>query len=154
MRCYATTFAVLIADREADPLRGQDDRGVHADDLRGGVDEGASGVPGVQRGIGLDDVVDEPARARSKGPAQRAHHTRGHGVLEPVRVADGDRDLTDAERSRSRPASATRSSGEDPDDGQIGIGIIADDPRLDAPPVRQRRRRSARRRGPRGCSSG
>ena len=42
------------------------------------------------------------AGSRSKRSAERADDARGHGVLKAVRVADGDRDLTDANATASR----------------------------------------------------
>ena len=87
-------------DREAQPLAAGDDRGVHADDCAGAGDERAAGVAGIERRVGLDHVLDQPARARAQRPAERAHHAGRHGVLEAVRVADGDRQLAGPERLR------------------------------------------------------
>ena len=50
-------------DREADALRHADDRGVDADDLARGGDQRPAGIAGVERRVGLDDAVDQPARA-------------------------------------------------------------------------------------------
>ena len=48
-------------DREADALRAHDDGGVDADHLAARVDQRPAGVAGVERGIGLDHVVDQAA---------------------------------------------------------------------------------------------
>src|SRR5258708_25891841 len=53
------------ADGEADPLRLGDDGSVDADDFAARVDERTAGVAGIQRGIGLDDVVDQASTARA-----------------------------------------------------------------------------------------
>ena len=44
--------------------RGRVDRRVHADELAGGVQESAAGVPGVDRGVRLDHVRDRSAAWR------------------------------------------------------------------------------------------
>jgi hypothetical protein len=54
-------------DREADPLRHRDDRGVDPDDVRARVDERPAGAPRVERRRVLDDVLDEPAGAAPQG---------------------------------------------------------------------------------------
>src|SRR4029077_15731066 len=55
-------FRRVDADGEADPLGGKNHGGIDADDLTSGVDQRAAGVAGVQRGVGLDDVINQPAR--------------------------------------------------------------------------------------------
>jgi hypothetical protein len=79
------------------------DRGVDPDDPAGGVRERAAGVPRVQRGVGLDHVVDEPdqpAVTDRHRPAEGAHHADGHRPGESHRIADGDHQLSDAQRVR------------------------------------------------------
>src|SRR5712691_8162583 len=85
---------------ETDPLRRQDHGRVDADDVARGVDERPARVPRVQSRVGLDDVVDEPARAGAQGASEGAHDTGRDGALEAVRVADGDDHLARADRSR------------------------------------------------------
>ena len=51
-------------DRKADALRAHDHRGVDADDLAVRRDQRAAGIAGIERGVGLDDVVDQPSRTR------------------------------------------------------------------------------------------
>src|SRR3984893_539206 len=46
-------------DREANSLRVRDDRGVDPDHLGVRVDERTAGVPGIERGVRLDDVLDK-----------------------------------------------------------------------------------------------
>ena len=56
------------------------------------------GVAGVQRGVGLHDVLDQPlgaARADRQRAAERADDARGHAAAEAARVADGDDQLAD-----------------------------------------------------------
>src|SRR5258705_9429924 len=87
-------------DGEAEPLRREDHRGVNPDDLAPRRHERAARVAGVQGGIGLNDVVDEPTRLRAQRPSERADDPRRHGMLEPVRVPDRDGALPDADAAR------------------------------------------------------
>ncbi len=87
-------------DGEADALRRQNHRAVHADDFAARIDQRPAGIARVQRRVGLDDVVHQPAGIRAQRPAQRAHHARRHGVLKAVRIADGDGELADAQALR------------------------------------------------------
>lgn len=68
-----------------------------ADDLAARVEQRAAGIPWIQRGIRLDDVGDQAARACAHAAAQRTDDARGDGLLEPERIADGDRDLAAAQ---------------------------------------------------------
>src|SRR5262249_3233980 len=88
------------ADREADAPPGGDHRGVHADDVAQGGDEGAAGVAGVQRGVRLHDVVDEAPGPAAQRPAEGADDARGDGALEAERIADRDDELTDLQGRR------------------------------------------------------
>jgi hypothetical protein len=49
-------FHRIRGDGKTDPLGGMDHGGVHPDDFTPRVNQGASRIPGVQGGIGLDDV--------------------------------------------------------------------------------------------------
>ena len=91
----ATNLAVLRGDGEAEALGREDDGGVDADDFAAGVDERAAGVAGVEGGVGLDDVVDEPAGGAAEGSAHGADDAGGDGGLEAVGIADGDHELAD-----------------------------------------------------------
>src|SRR4029453_13646171 len=81
------------SDRETDALRRQDDRGVDADHLAARVDERTSRIAGIERGIGLQHVVEQASRLRSHRAAERADNARRHRVLESVGIADSNRDL-------------------------------------------------------------
>ena len=65
--------------------------------MPGAVRERAAGVPGVERGVGLDDVVDHPSALGRQRPAERRDDARRDRAGEAVRVADRDDELTDAE---------------------------------------------------------
>jgi hypothetical protein len=62
--------------------------------------QGAAGVARVERGVGLDHVVDQPDQPpvpRRDGPAEAADHARRHRTGQPQRVADRDDELPDPE---------------------------------------------------------
>src|SRR5688572_12772374 len=84
----------IDADRETDPLRRQDHGGVHADDVAARVHKWTTGVTRVERGIRLNDVVDETAALRTHGAPKRADDTGGDRPLKPIRTSHGDDNLT------------------------------------------------------------
>ena len=90
----------IRGDSETQTLRAGNDRGVHADDFAARVDERPAGVPGVERRVGLNDVVHQPARPRSQRSAERADDAGGDRRREPERVADGDHELANLNRLR------------------------------------------------------
>jgi hypothetical protein len=67
-------------DREPDPGAAGHDGRVDADDLAAHVHQGAAGVPGVDGGIGLEEVVEGPLADLAGLGADDAG---GHGGLEP-----------------------------------------------------------------------
>ena len=103
---------------------------VDAHDASAGVGQRSARVARVERGIGLDDVLDEPrcaAIARPERPAERADDARRDRTAEAERVADGDHELADLE-----PAGVAEPSGRrvtfGADDGEIRERVTADDP--------------------------
>ena len=80
-------------DREGDALRAVDHGGVDADDLAGRRHQRAAGIAGVERGVGLDDVVDQPAGRGAHRAAERRDDAGGDGPFEAERIADGNGDL-------------------------------------------------------------
>ena len=87
-------FRGVDRDGKTDSLRRQNYRRVDADDFAARIDERTSGIAGVQRSVGLDDVVDKPAGARPEGASEGADNARRHGALKAVRITDGDGELT------------------------------------------------------------
>src|SRR5213075_2590809 len=81
------------ADGETDALRPHDHRGIDADDVAARVDQRPSGVAGIERRVGLDDVLDQAPALGAHGAPQRADYAGGDGGLEAERVADGDDQL-------------------------------------------------------------
>ena len=96
----------IRGDSETQTLRAGDDRRVHADDFAARVDERPAGVPRVERRVGLNDVVHQPARPRPQRSTQRADDPGGDRGREPERVADRDHELADLNRAANRRASA------------------------------------------------
>jgi hypothetical protein len=108
-----------------------------------------TGVAGIERRVGLDDVVDEahvrPGPGRQRAPKRR-HDTCRHRAGEAVRVPDRDDELTDAEPL----GVAELGRGErirEPQHREVGQLVCSYHRELDVPPVGERRAAGAR--GPR-----
>ena len=98
--------------READALRARDDGGVDADHLAGRGDQRAARIAGIERRVGLDHVLDQPADLRAQRAAERRDDAGRHRGVEAERVADRDRDLAAPQRfeSPSRAAGSATSA--------------------------------------------
>ena len=132
-------------DGEADALRAHDDGGVDADDLAGGRDERAAGVAGVQRRVGLHDVLDHAARSRLQRAPERGDDAGGHRRVEAERIADRNRDLAAPEFGAvAQPRGRQRHVGLDAQERKIGVGIVAENARLQFPAFERRQRDDAR----------
>ena len=75
----------------------RDDGRVHADNAAPAVEERTAGIAGVQRGVGLYDVLDQAAGRRPQGPAQGADHTGRDRRLQAEGIAHGNDKLPDAQ---------------------------------------------------------
>src|ERR1041385_4953078 len=73
-------FGGVYADGKTEALRWEDHRRVHADNLTARIDQRPSGVSGVQRGVGLDNIVHQPARVGAERAAQGADNAGRHGT--------------------------------------------------------------------------
>jgi hypothetical protein len=74
---------------------GGDNRGVDPDQFTAQVDQRSAGVAGVDRSIGLDEIlITLNAQARA---AQGADDPGGHGLPEAERIADGDHEVADTQ---------------------------------------------------------
>ena len=65
-----------------------------------GVEQRAAGVAGVDRRVGLDDVVDREAAGGLDAALQRRDDAGGERAVEPERVADRHRRVADPDRRR------------------------------------------------------
>ena len=88
-------FDIVDGNGEADALAARIDGGVDADHLAAEVEERPAAVAGIDRGVGLDEVV---VGARADGAAFGADDSEGDRVAEAERIADGDHVFADAER--------------------------------------------------------
>ena len=112
------------------------DGGVDADDLPVQVEERAAAVAGVDRRVGLDEVVVGAGADRARLGAHDAHRD---GVAEAERIADGDDVFADAQTvrsSRARPT-ADRARPHELEHGEVELRVA---------PARPWRRTRARRR--------
>ena len=75
-----------------------------------GVEQRAAGVAGVDRRVGLDDLVDLEAVGRADVAAEAGDDAGGRGAVEAERVADRDRRVADLHAGSSRRARAGRRS--------------------------------------------
>ena len=144
----------LMGIGEPEPDAG--DRGVDADDAAVAVDQRAAGVAGVERGVGLDDVVDDPrrlARAGRQRAAERGHDAGGDRAGEAVRVADRHDELADAQRGGVAELGRRVRLAVGAQHGEVGERVGPHHARLDLAAVGERRanraaaRAGSRRRG-------
>ena len=84
---------------------------VDADHAAGRVDQRAAGVAGVDRRVGLDDVLDREAVGRGDAALQGGDDAGGQRAVEAERVADRDRRVADLRRPSSRRARAAGGRG-------------------------------------------
>ena len=98
-------------------------------------------LPGLSAGVGLDDVLDEPARspiARRQRAAERADHAGRDGAREAERVPDRDHELTDAQPRRVAERRRSRAAAGRPDHGEIRQRVASDDLELELGAVDER----------------
>ena len=119
----------VARDGEADSLSGQDDRGVHADDFARAVQQRTAGIPGIQRRIGLDDLVHQSARLRAHGAPERTDDSGGHSLLESIGGTNRDRDLSHANPRRVGEARMLNIRRVDSNDRQVRLRIGPDQTR-------------------------
>ena len=125
-------------DREAQALAGQDRRRADAHGGAAVVDERTAGVAGVEGGVRLHDVLDEPSRAGAQRAAERAHDAGGDRGLEAVRAPEGQHELAHAEPARVAARDRHEAGRVDAQDREVGVGVVADEARGPAAAVGQR----------------
>ncbi len=83
-------------DGEADadiPAGTAENRGRYADQAAFYINERAPGIAGIDRGIGLDEIlIIGDAKA---APADGAHDAHRHGLTDPEGIADGQNGVAD-----------------------------------------------------------
>src|SRR3954447_25615869 len=85
------------ADADVAAAPGRLDLRIDPDHAPIGSDERSARVAGVDRGVGLDDVVDREAVGSLDLALKRRDDSGGHGAVEPEWVADGDHRVSDLE---------------------------------------------------------
>src|SRR5437868_6594811 len=90
-------FCGVDPNGKAQPLGHHDRRSVHPYDLTFGGDERSAGVSGIQSRVSLDDVVDQASGLGAQGASQGADHASSYGVLESIRVSDGNHQLANSQ---------------------------------------------------------
>src|SRR5689334_5090378 len=73
-------------DADVAAAAGAENRGIDADQFAAQVDERAARVAGVDRSVGLDEVLE--AFGGQAAAAQRADYAGGDGLADAERVAD------------------------------------------------------------------
>ena len=128
-------------DRHGQAEADAGDRGVDPDHAAAAVDQRAARVAGVERGVGLDDVVDDARRAAGAGgqrAAERGDDAGGDRAGVAVRVADRHHELADAQRGRVAELGRLEARRLGAQDGEVGQRVGADEPRLELAAVDER----------------
>ncbi len=77
----------------------QDGR-IDADQLAAQIHQRAAGVAGIDRGVGLDEILIAAGLRIDVAAAQRTDDSGGNGVLQSEWIADGDHIVADLELAR------------------------------------------------------
>jgi len=116
-------------DGKADPLTRGHDGGVDADDLAVEVDQRTTGVPRIDGGVGLDEVVKGSG---ADDPALGADDTERDGVFQAEGIADGQNPGPDLEiRGVAEFEIGQIGLAVDFQQRQVGFLVAADDFGLD-----------------------
>src|SRR6202012_1931370 len=84
-------------------------------------------VAGIERGIGLDDLVDDPAGRGGKRATEGGDNARGHASGQTERVAPGDDELPDAKTGRVAKLNGRGDLAPGVQNREVGQRIAADD---------------------------
>jgi hypothetical protein len=127
-------------------MRRLDHRGIDADHRAARIDQRPAGVTRIQRGIGLNDIFDQPAGLPTQRAADRADDAGRHGVMKAVWIPNRNRDLPNANRARvgQRRESQRRALDADSHYRKIGMRVAADQVRACGSAIRQDRLEAAR----------
>lgn len=121
---------------EAQP--GSRDGGVHTDHAGRTVGERSTAVPGVEGGVGLDDLVDHPPGAGRQRATERRHDPGRHASCQAERIADRDHELPDLKCGGVAQLDRWRRGVVGFQDREVGQRVAPDDPRPHAGSVPER----------------
>ena len=116
-------------DREPDRIRLRVDRGVDPNHLAREVEQRPARVAGIDRGVGLDEVVVGSLADVASG---RAHDASRDGVIEAERVSDRDHPVAGQELVDRRAAAPRSPLGLRADQRDLGLRVGADHGRFGA----------------------
>ena len=86
----------IDADGEAQTLRSGNRGGIDSDHSAGGIDQRPPGVAGVERSVGLDDLIDHASGFGAHAASQRAYYSCCNCELEAIRISQRNRQLPHA----------------------------------------------------------
>jgi hypothetical protein len=117
------------------PPGARQDRGVDADELAAQIHERAAGIAGIDRRVGLDEVL--VAFRVDAGAAERADDAGGHRVAEPNGLPIATTKSPTSALSRSAIGQVDEVRGLHLDDGDVRARVCADDLCLERAVVEQ-----------------
>ena len=126
-----------IAKADTDVAAGlTEDRGIDADHFAVGVDQRSAAVAGVDRGIGLNEIV---VGTGADHPPLGADDSRGDGMFETERIADRHHPIADVQLARVAELGKGQiaAGATDLDQGQVGAIVLADQARFMLAVIRQ-----------------
>ena len=103
---------------------GRQDRRIDADDPALQVDQWTARIAGVDRRVGLDEIL-VAFDAETAAP-ERADDARGHGLAETERVADRQHEIADLQPVGIADRDRGQTSGGNLQHGDVGVGVAAD----------------------------
>src|SRR5690606_3587389 len=119
----------------------RENHGIDPDHFPFVVEKRPAAVARVDRGVGLEEVVEGP---EADGAVLRADDAARDRVLQPERVADGEHGLGDADLVGVGRPDRGEAAGDpalvvaDLEEGYVELGILADDAGLELPLVGER----------------
>jgi hypothetical protein len=108
---------------------------VDPDQLAVDVHEGSAGIPGIDRRIGLNEILE--VGHADIGPPHCAHDPKRHRPAQPERVSDRQHKLSHGQRAGVRPGHGRKIRPVYFDNGHIGLRIGGHDFPFILPPVGQ-----------------
>src|SRR4029453_15098465 len=123
-------------DGEADAVRIGGDGRVDADDVGPGVEQRATRIAGVDRGVGLDEVVEVLVAVGRDRPALGRHDATRHRVrIRPERAPDRADQLAPLALGRAAQIGDWHVAGVDLDDREVRQRVDAVDAALEHPAI-------------------